>query len=226
MAPLQLLIAFEGPDYAGKNTQTLRTKTWLEGLYNYEVPFISEPNDDELGGSHLGRTIRKMLKGEIERPSDPFEFQRLYVLQRGEDIACFIRPFFQKRLKRKLPAIHLMDRYVASTITYGMLSGRPAEDFIRLHKEVIGPQMIWPDLTIFLDVPAEESIRRIAAAHSEPEHFDKVELLTKVRENHLAISSMDPFAGHFAVVNGDQSEDAVFEEVKAAILPLLPKSLQ
>lgn len=221
MTPLRLLIAFEGPDSAGKWTQMHKVRDWLQVLTNYEVPFSSEPSDDPDSGTPLGKTIRKMLKGELPRPKDPFEFQRLYVLNRGELIVSFMRPRFEERAQRGIPCIYLKERYAMSTVAYGMLSGRPPEDFIRLHEEVIGSHMIWPDITILLDLPAREAIRRIAKAREEPEHFEKIGTLAKVRDNYHIAKSIGPFNGKVAVVDGNRSEEEVFASVKAAIEPLL-----
>ncbi|GEM_PF-3576150 len=225
MEPLRLLIAFEGIDGAGKWTQMHKVRDWLGELTNYEVPFSSEPSDDPDSGTPLGRTIRKMLKGELPRPEDPYEFQRIYVLNRAELIACFMRPLFEKRAKLGIPCPYLKERYALSTVAYGMLSGRPPEDFIKLHEDVVGPQMIWPDLTILLDLSAEEAIRRIAKGRDHTEFFEKKERLEKARANYLKARYIGPFAGKVAVVNAEQSEEEVFLGVQAAIMPLLPKDL-
>ncbi len=218
----KLLIAFEGIDGAGKWTQREKTRDWLAGL-GYVVMCGSEPNDDPDTGTPLGNAIRNMLRGEPRyvRPKDPFEFQRDYVLDRAQDIICFINPFFSKPANRNKNLACLMERYALSTITYGMLSGRPAEDFIKLHNDVIGAQMLWPNITAILDLSAEEAIRRIAKARGEPEHFEKVETLTKVRKHYLEIAGHPYFRGKTAIVDGEGSEDEVFERVKSVLQPLL-----
>lgn len=221
MEPLRLLIAFEGIDGAGKWTQMHKVRDWLSELTNYEVPFSSEPSDDTDSGTPLGKTIRKMLKGELPRPEDPFEFQRIYVLNRAELNVCFMRPRFEERARLGIPCVYLKERYALSTVAYGMLSGRSPEDLIQLHEDVVGSHMMWPDLTILLDLSAEEAIRRIAKGRDHSEFFEKEKTLEKVRENYLRARFIGPFRGKVAVVDGDQSENVVFEAVKKTIRPLL-----
>lgn len=217
---MKLLIAFEGIDGAGKYIQLQKTKTWLEKeVVECFVPHSSEPADD----TPLGKAIRAMLKGTLAKPKDPFEFQRLYVLHRAELIATRARPFFEDCAKENIPAVLLKKRYAMSTVAYGMLSGRPPEDFIRLHEEIMGPQMIWPDLTILLDCPAKEAVRRIAARNGKPEYFEKVPTLEKVRENYLAACDVDPFKGkgRVMVVDGTPPENGVFENVQNAVARMI-----
>lgn len=210
-------IAFEGIDGSGKFTQREKTRDWLQGA-GYRVICGSEPNDTR-DGTELGRTIRKMLKHELPRPQDPYEFQRLYVVHRMELIITRYAPFLYG-WEGKTPVakrILILERNALSTVAYGMLSGRPPEDFIGLHEEVIGPQMIWPDLTILLDLPAEEAIRRIAKGRNHAELFEKREQLENVRANYLKARSIGPFAGKVAVVNGERSEEEVFSAVRSSV---------
>lgn len=209
-------IGIEGLDYAGKDTQALKIRKWLRGL-GYKVGFSNEPNDSELSGSPLGYTIRKMLRGEMVKPGDLFELQRMYVLDRGQDIFCFIKPVLDNG------DIYMIIRYGFSTIAYGMLSGNPPERFIQLHKDVIGPSLIWPDLTVLLDVSGEESARRLAKAKGRPEFFEqKKDGLEKVRQNYLQLTKNSEFSSSMVVVNGERPEEEIFAEIQKIILPKLP----
>lgn len=209
------LLTFEGMDASGKFTQSEKTRDWLESL-GYNVAVAKEPNDQS---SPMGIRIREMLRGEAERPSDAFEFQRLYVIDRAQNFFVW----YLKFLERGLGNVDIIERYALTTLAYGMLSGHPPEDFIRLHEEVIGPRMIWPDLTILLDIPAEEAVCRIANGRDHVEFFEKEKTLVQVRKNYLQARNIGPFAGRVVVVDGMPAADEVFQSVKAAILPLLPK---
>jgi|SRR3989338_2840522 len=146
-----LLISFEGIDGAGKRTQVIKTKEWLEEL-GEKVVWSSEPND--VSGV-FGTQIRKILKHELSGPEDPIEFQRIYILDRAQDIFFFIKPALNEG------KIYLMERFALSTIAYGMLSGKSADFFIEMHKQILGPSMIWPHLTILLDLPAKVAMERL-----------------------------------------------------------------
>lgn len=211
-----LLISFEGIDYAGKDTQAEKTRNWLGDL-GYLVGYSNEPNDNEFGGSPLGHTIRKMLQGKIAKPEDLFEFQRMYVLDRGQDIFCFIRPVLDNG------DVYVIIRYGFSTIAYGMLSGNPPEKFIQLHKDVLGPSLIWPDVTVLIDISGEESARRLAKAKNKPEFFEqKREGLEKVRQSYLQLAKHPEFSKSIVVVNGERSVEEIFEDIKKIIFPKLP----
>ncbi len=153
----------------------------------------------------------------MKRPDDSFEFQRMYVLDRAQDIFCFIEPFLQKGPDH----VYIIVRYAHSTINYGMLSGKPAEEFIKLHEDIIGPYMIWPDITIFIDISAEEAIRRMTVDGEVPQFFEKEDKLKKIRQNYLQLAQHPKFKDSIVVVNGEQSEDEVFEDIKKILLPKL-----
>ena len=209
-----MFIALEGIDYAGKDSQALKLVEWLKKM-GHQVGFSNEPNDNALNGSPLGHTIRKMLKGEMEKP-EPFEFQRMYLLDRGQDIFCFIKPVIDKG------GVYVIIRYGFSTIAYGTLSGKPAEAFIQLHREVLGTSLIWPDMTFLIDISGKESARRMATAKNNPEFFEKKDKLEKVRQAYLTLAKNPEFNNSIYVVNGEQNEDKVFEDIKKIVFYKLP----
>lgn len=214
-----VVIAIEGIDCAGKLTQCELLRAWLESHLG-RVVFWSEPNDTT---SLIGKQIRAMLNREMERESDPVEFQRMYVIDRAQSVFCFLRPNI------KAGVITLLDRYALSTIAYGMLSGFPAEVFIQLHRNVLGPSMVWPDLSVIIDISADTAIERLKErakntdgpkAGRQADFFERADHLARVRENYLVLAKRTDIGG-VAVVNGEQSAEAVFETIKKVIEPLL-----
>ncbi len=201
-------VAFEGIDGCGKFTQLHKTKTWIEKS-GFITTWSSEPNEIS---SPLGKTIKAMLRGSILKPDDPVEFQRLYVIDRAQNIFTFIMPWLAKP-----KSVYLIERFALSTITYGMLSGKPAQVFIDLHEEVLGPQMLWPDLTILIDISAEEAIKRISQNREQSKFFEKQEELKKVRQNYLALADFPQFKDGIAVINGERNPDKIFEDVKTVL---------
>ena len=208
-----VLVAFEGIDGAGKYTQLLKVMGWIESELGRIVSWSSEPNDQS---SPIGKHIRAILRHEIRRPDDPVELQRRYVIDRAQDIFCFIAPVL------KAGGIYLIERYALSTIAYGMLSGKPPEVFINLHREVVGPGMVWPDLTVLLDVSVETATKRRLQARSELELFEKRESLERVRQSYLRLVHHPFFTERVVVVDGEGSPEEVFERVKKTIELLLP----
>lgn len=209
------LIALEGIDYAGKDTQAPKIKKWLKDL-GYVVRIIHEPSKT----SPIGRKIRKILEGKKPKPDNFFDFQGMYVEDRKRDIEKLIIP----ALKRG--EICLIIRYGFSTIAYGTVtSGAPPEKFIKMHHEIIGSSLIWPDLTLLIDISGEESARRMAEAKKNPELFEKKDKLEKIRQVYLGLVNHPEFKGRIVVVNGRKPKEAIFEEIKKVILSKIPLPL-
>ncbi len=103
-----------------------------------------------------------------------------------------------------------------------MLSGLSPEVFIDLHRAVVGAGMLWPDLTILLDIPVEVVMHRRHAIGRSAEFFEKRELLERVRHNYLTLANHSFFRDQIVVINGDQSPELVFEDIRKIIEPRLP----
>jgi len=204
------LIAVEGIDGCGKGTQIKKLREWLSQKTKSEVGGWYEPNDES---SPIAKTIRAVLSKEFS-VSDPFEFQRMYVVDRAQNIFSLLLHNKEKHDYK------VVDRFALSTIAYGMLTGRPADDFIKLHYDVLGPSMVWPDLTIIIDVSADTAIDRINKRLKEDkrakETFEKKKFLENIRQNYLSLANRKD-VGTIAVVNGERPPEEVFEDVKKAV---------
>ncbi len=102
-----------------------------------------------------------------------------------------------------------------------MLSGKSADFFINLHEEIAGSHILWPDLTILIDLPAEVAMQRISEGRSENEAFEKLEILKKVRMNYLSLVAHPQFRDKITVIDGNRPRDEVFEDVKKVIQKLI-----
>ena len=206
---LGLFIAFEGIDHCGKSTQLRKTFSWLDGQ-NRPVVFDAEPTDC----NPIGRKIRDILEHREAAPP-PFDFQRLFVLDRAQDIICFIQPALEHG------QIVLRDRYALSTIAYGMLD-RDVNDLIHLHYDVIGrANMLWPDLTILLDISAKTGIKRQRASQQTAQLFEKEQMLVRVRQHYLELAQpgheVGSEMGKITIINGEQTEEKVFADIKETV---------
>lgn len=204
------LIAFEGIDGCGKGTQIKMLKDWLREKTGKSIGGWVEPNDES---SLIAKTIRAVLSKEIS-VADPFEFQRMYVVDRAQNI------FSHLVHNKDGHDYKVADRFAFSTIAYGMLTGKPAEDFIKLHTDVLGPSMVWPDLTIVLDISADTAIARINNRFKEEkkviEIFEKKNFLEKIRNNYLAIAKRND-VGKVVVLDGERKPEEIFEDVKGVV---------
>src|SRR4029450_6674550 len=136
-----VLIAFEGLDQSGKQTQAelLRNRLKAEGR---KSRLVSVPDY----GTSIGAEIAGALQGE--REYGPDVMQLLYVANRYER-----KPDLQRWLDGGL--VLVSDRYLASSIAYGEAQGLSAE-WLASIQAFLPP----PALTIVLDIAPETAVAR------------------------------------------------------------------
>lgn len=159
-----LLIAFEGLDQSGKQTQTelLRDRLLSAGR---SVRLLSFPDYQTMIGAAIGSSLRG------ERHYDPEVMQLLYVANRYEWKTEIVR-------EKDAGTIIVCDRYVASSVAYGEAHGLDPTWLTDIQKYL--PQ---PDITFLLDILPAVSMRRKAEDRDRYER--DVSLLARVRESYL-----------------------------------------
>lgn len=142
-----MFITFEGIEGSGKSSVMDRVQEHLEGQ-GYNVLRTLEP-----GGSRLGRELRRILLGmestDLTGQAELF----LYLADRAQHVATVIRPALEAG------KIVLSDRYADSTIAYQGY-GRGLDVKLLHTFNDVAVDGLWPDLTLLLDVPPEEGLRR------------------------------------------------------------------
>lgn len=157
------LIAFEGLDQSGKQTQAERLRDWLSGD-GRRVELLSFPDY----ATPVGMEISRALHGE--RDYQPDVMQLLYVTNRYEK-----RELIEGWLRGG--AFVLCDRYVASSVAYGEAQGLDPGWLTEIQRFL--PQ---PVLTILLDIAPESAVRRKASNRDRYER--DLELLSRVRASY------------------------------------------
>jgi dTMP kinase len=187
-----LLIAFEGLDQSGKQTQGELLREWLTSRRR-EVKLMSFPDYD----TPIGAEIRRALRGE--RHYGPDVMQLLYVAnryERKEEIAK----------ARDQGTMVVCDRYLASSVAYGEAQGLDAR-WLRSIQEYL-PQ---PDVTILLDMPPEVSARR---KQSDRDKYERdLALLGRVRRSYLRQAEEQ----RWLRLDADRDRDVVAADIYAAI---------
>jgi len=186
-----LLIAFEGLDQSGKQTQAelLRDRLMAQGRI---VRLLSFPDYDTEIGAEIGRALR----GERHYGADVM--QLLYVANRYE---------YKQQITdaREAGAILVCDRYLASSVAYGEAQGLDRAWLVEIQKYL--PQ---PDVTILLDIPPEASARR---KRTDRDRYERdLALLARVRESYVKQA-----AGGWVRIDADRDRDVVAAEVFSAI---------
>jgi len=186
------LIAFEGLDQSGKETQARLLREALERAGRAVEP-LTFPSDT----THIGREIRAALAGS--RDYTPDVMQLLFIANRHE-----WRPRIQAWLQRGVVVV--CDRYLASSVAYGEALGLDPgwlEDTQRFLPR--------PSLTILLDIHPETAIVRKRAGRDRYERDQA--LLSRVRGSYLRQAE----AGGWTVVDGERSRDDVAGEISGAV---------
>ncbi len=144
---MSCLITFEGPDGSGKTTQIQALYSYL-AREGYNVLLVREP-----GGTDIGDQIRTVLHAVKNVDMLPNAEVLLYSASRAQLVGQMIRPALEAR------AIVLCDRYAESTLAYqGYGYGLDLELLKAITAFATGG--LCPDLTIYLDIDAEEGLRR------------------------------------------------------------------
>jgi dTMP kinase len=190
------LIAFEGLDQSGKQTQAELLRDRLKGD-GHKSRLVSFPDY----GTSIGEEIARALQGEREYGADVM--QLLYVANRYER-----KPDLQRWLDGGL--VLVCDRYRASSVAYGEAHGL---DPVWL--EEIQRHLRKPDITVLLDIAPETAAKRKAAGR---DRFERdLDLLARVRESYRRQASQPGWM----LVNAEQSPDAVAAEVSRLVVPRL-----
>lgn len=164
LKPTGHLIAFEGLDQSGKQTQAERLLDAFRAA-GHQTEFLTFPAYE----TAIGTEIDYALHGQREYAPDTL--QLLYIANRFE---------FRPRIESWLAAgtMVVCDRYLASSIAYGEAQGVNAAWLAEIQKFL--PQ---PSLTILLDIPPEASLTRKQVARDKFER--DLPLLGRVRESYL-----------------------------------------
>jgi dTMP kinase len=186
------LIAFEGLDQSGKETQARGLRAALEAA-GRGVASLTFPSDD----TPIGQEIRSALAGA--RDYTPDVMQLLFIANRHEH-----RPRIEQWLQDGLVVV--CDRYLASSVAYGDALGLDAAWLTDTQRFL--PQ---PDLTILLDIRPETALAR---KHAGRDRYERdLALLARVRESYRRQAG----AAAWVLIDGERSREAVAEEISGVV---------
>jgi dTMP kinase len=187
-----LLIAFEGLDQSGKQTQgeLLRDYFKQQGRKSRLVSFPDY-------ATSIGEEIARALQGE--REYGPDVMQLLYVANRYER-----KLDLQRWLDGGLALV--CDRYTASSIAYGEAQGLDPAWLTDVQRFL--PQ---PTLTVMLDIAPETAVARKAVDRDRYER--DLDMLARVRESYRRQAAEHSWA----VIDGEQTKDAIATEIVSVV---------
>jgi dTMP kinase len=201
---VSLFVTFEGPDGSGKTTQVARLAESLRAA-GHDVISTREP-----GGTHIGDQVRAILHAPENRSMRPVTELLLYCASRAQLVSEVIRPHLERG------GIVLSDRYADSSLAYQGYGRGIDRDTLRA---ILGfaTDGLRPDLTLLLDVDAEEGLRRRRGSGGEWNRLDQetVAFHTHVREGYLALARAEP--DRWVVIDAARSSDEVQRDIRAEV---------
>lgn len=144
---MSLFVTFEGSEGSGKSTQARILYERLQAR-GYPVIVTREP-----GGTRIGNMVRRILLDLQHTEMAPPTETLLFLAARAQLVSEVIRPYLT------VGGIVLCDRYVDSTYAHqGYGLGRDLGELRAITGAATGGLM--PDLTIYLELSAEEGLER------------------------------------------------------------------
>lgn len=142
-----LFVSMEGPDGAGKSTQIELLRTYLTAR-GYDVIITREP-----GGTVISEAIRQIILNKEYTEMSPNTELLLYAAARAQLVQEVIRPALDAG-----KAV-ICDRFLESSVVYqGIARGLGVEKVYAVNDYAL--EGLRPQLTILLDLSAEEGLRR------------------------------------------------------------------
>jgi len=199
-------IVIEGIDGCGKTTQINEISRWLphSGLMKKNSNLVKTR---EPGGSLLGKKLRNLIldNNQENKPSSLAELL-LYSADRAEHVAKVISPALKNQ------DWVLSDRFCDSTLAYQGY-GRNINLEVIKNIESIVCQGEYPDLTIFLDISAEESVLRRKEFIPDRIESEGLKFLQKVNEGFKLIAKEK----NWKIISATQDLNTISNEIKETL---------
>lgn len=208
---MPLFITFEGIEGCGKTTQIRRLAATL-GQRGLAVLCTREP-----GGCPIADDIRRILLHPGNTALVPRAELLLYAAARAQHVAEVIRPALAKKQHV------LCDRFADATLAY-QGGGRGLDEGLIASLNDLATEGLQPDLTLLLDMPAAQGLRRARRRNSEcPQEEDRFEQESlafhgRVRQAYLRLAAENR---RFRIVDALGTPDAVARRVLEEVEPFL-----
>jgi dTMP kinase len=217
-----MFITFEGMDGSGKTTQVRQTAAVLRER-GWNVLLTREP-----GGTLIGDQVRALLLKNQDAEGDdlprtpmhPHTELLLFCASRAQLVAEIIRPHLAHG------GLVICDRYIDSTVAYqGYGHGLDLKALKHILAFATGGLL--PDLTVYLDMPPEESLKRRAAASLFGEEWNRLDEMEmafhqRVYNGYKALLKKEP--KRFVRIDARHSIEQVQEAILKALDARLPQT--
>ncbi len=193
-------IVFEGIDGSGISTQTNRLRLFLETNHDIKAILAKEPSEGP-----IGTLIRQVLSRRLQGV-DNTSLALLFAADRIDHNQNKILPALEKG------DYVICDRYLWSSYAYQGMKN----DSIWIQE--INKYAYRPDLTIFIRVRPETSLRRITSSRFQTELFERTDILQHVLDNYIKLYNQWKDLGENVVeIDGEREPDIIENEIREVI---------
>lgn len=205
---ISMFLSLDGIDGVGKSTQVELLSVWLTEQ-GYSVCCCRDP-----GTTQLGETLRTIFLKDKELEVSPGSEMLIYMTARAQLVEEIIRPALQSG------KLVLSDRFLLANVVYQGHAGQldPA-DIWQVGR--IATAGLLPDLTIVLDLEAEQGLSRLDGEKDRIESRGR-EFMEKVRQGFLAEAEQDPNA--IKIISGFGSIDDVQQQIRSCVAEFLQQA--
>lgn len=192
-------IVLEGLDGAGTTTQTRRLHEYFTKRGSDSFP-TCEPTPEPVGAF-----TRSLLSGDAPPP------QRVLGLLFAAD-----RLQHSATIRNHLAGGRhvLCDRYIFSSMAYQTLDPDISAEWVR----DVNAGCAVPDLTVFVDVPVEECLRRLGGREGDRSIYERADHLQTILDNYRRLTGFyEAHFGTLVTVDGTGSPDAVHAAIVSAL---------
>jgi dTMP kinase len=200
-------ITFEGPEGGGKSSQSVQLVKHLQAL-GYDVLHSREP-----GGTSIGEQIRGVLFALDNTTMHPRTEFLLFSAARAQHVNEVILPQLNDG------RVVVCDRFYDASLAYqGYGHELDLDTLVSITNFATGGLV--PDLTILLDLPVEEGLKR-REQDGDWNRLDDYDLAFhhRVREGYLAMAAADH--DRWVIIDAQQSFSKVQEQIRRAVDALL-----
>ena len=205
-------ITFEGPDGAGKTSVLQALIPRLKAQSQVALNLTREP-----GGAKISEKIRDVILDPANTEMDARTEALLYAASRRQHLVEVIQPALAQG------DIVICDRFVDSSVAY-QGGGRQIGTQAVLQMNQFATAGLEPDLTIYLDVPVQVGLDRIAA-HQHERQYDRLDQESlafheRVHSAYMKLVADNPT--RIVTVDATQPLAAVVTAAEAAITKRFP----
>jgi len=203
---MALFITFEGGEGCGKSVQA---RSLYRRLVRLAIPALLT---HEPGGTSFGKRVGYWLKWAEGVKISPMTELLLFNASRAQLVAEVLRPGL------KAGQTIISDRYADSTTAYQSYGRRLALDIVKaVNRAATGGLM--PDLTVLLDISAEEGLARKRTSKRDRFEAEDIAFHRRVREGYLKLAASEP--ERWLVIDASQSKAKIKEIIWQRVKRLL-----